>query len=94
MPHIEMTVDMLRDAGVKVDDTEPNTWRVAPGPIAGRDWDIEPDLSNATPFLAAAAVTGGTVTITDWPASTTQPGDGVRAILTEWAARSPSTTPG
>ncbi len=86
MPHIEMTVDMLRGAGVEVDDTEPNTWRVAPGPIAGRDWDIEPDLSNATPFLAAAAVTGGAVTVTGWPARTTQPGDGIRAVLTEMGA--------
>ena len=86
MPHIEMTVDMLRGAGVEVDDTEPNTWRVAPGPIAGRDWDIEPDLSNATPFLAAAAVTGGAVTVTGWPATTTQPGDGIRAVLSEMGA--------
>ena len=86
MPHIEMTVGMLREAGVEVDDTEPNTWRVAPGPIAGRDWDIEPDLSNATPFLAAAAVTGGAVTITGWPSSTTQPGDGIRDVLTEMGA--------
>jgi 3-phosphoshikimate 1-carboxyvinyltransferase len=86
MPHIEMTVDMLRGAGVEVDDTEPNTWRVAPGPIGGRHWDIEPDLSNATPFLAAAVVTGGSVTVTGWPASTTQPGDGIRAVLTEMGA--------
>ncbi|MGH3858729.1 3-phosphoshikimate 1-carboxyvinyltransferase [Actinokineospora sp.] len=81
MPHIEMTIDMLRQAGVTVDDSEPNTWRVEPGPIAARDWVIEPDLSNATPFLAAAAVTGGEVTITGWPARTTQPGDEIRAIL-------------
>lgn len=86
MPHIEMTVAMLREAGVEVDDTEPNTWRVAPGPIAGHDWDIEPDLSNATPFLAAAAVTGGVVTIPGWPSSTTQPGDGIRDVLTEMGA--------
>ena len=33
-----------------------------------RDVDIEPDLSNAAPFLAAALVTGGSVTITGWPA--------------------------
>jgi 3-phosphoshikimate 1-carboxyvinyltransferase len=86
MPHIEMTVAMLREAGVEVDDGEANTWRVLPGPIAGRDWDIEPDLSNATPFLAAAAVTGGSITVTGWPSTTTQPGDGIRAILTEMGA--------
>ncbi|HEY4456066.1 MAG TPA: 3-phosphoshikimate 1-carboxyvinyltransferase [Pseudonocardiaceae bacterium] len=86
MPHIEMTVAMLREAGVEVDDGEANTWRVLPGPIAGRDWDVEPDLSNATPFLAAAAVTGGSITVTGWPSTTTQPGDGIRAILTEMGA--------
>ncbi|MEV4319230.1 3-phosphoshikimate 1-carboxyvinyltransferase [Actinocrispum sp. NPDC049592] len=83
MPHIEMTVQMLRAAGVEVDDSEPNTWRVQPGPIRGRDWVVEPDLSNATPFLAAAAVTGGTVTVTGWPAQTTQPGDDIRGILAQ-----------
>jgi 3-phosphoshikimate 1-carboxyvinyltransferase len=75
LPHIDMTVQMLREAGVTVDDAEPNTWRVSPGPIASRDWVIEPDLSNATPFLAAAAVTGGSVTVPGWPTVTTQPGD-------------------
>jgi 3-phosphoshikimate 1-carboxyvinyltransferase len=83
LPHIEMTVENLRSVGVDVDDTEPNTWRVAPGPVRPKDWVIEPDLSNATPFLAAAAVVGGTVTVPDWPARTTQPGDAIRGILTE-----------
>jgi len=81
LPHIVMTVDMLREAGVDVDDSEPNTWRVAPGVIRARDWVIEPDLSNATPFLAAVAVAGGAVTVPNWPASTTQPGDEIRSIL-------------
>lgn len=80
MPHITMTVEMLRAAGVRVDVSE-NQWRVHPGPIRGGTWDIEPDLSNATPFLAAAAVTGGTVTIPQWPAATTQPGAEIRPIL-------------
>ena len=80
MPHITMTVEMLRAAGVRVDVSE-NQWRVYPGPIQGGTWDIEPDLSNATPFLAAAAVTGGTVTIPQWPSTTTQPGEQIRPIL-------------
>lgn len=80
LPHIEMTVDMLRRAGVRVDVSE-NTWQVHPGPVQGRTWHIEPDLSNATPFLAAAAVTGGTVCIPHWPLDTTQPGDVIRDIL-------------
>ncbi len=86
LPHIEMTVDMLRCAGVDVDDSDANTWRVAPSAIAARDWVVEPDLSNATPFLAAAAVTGGTVTVPSWPAATTQPGDAFRAILAQMGA--------
>ncbi|MEU8267644.1 3-phosphoshikimate 1-carboxyvinyltransferase [Sphaerisporangium sp. NPDC049002] len=81
MPHIEMTVQMLRAAGVRVDDGEPDVWRVEPGPIAARDLTVEPDLSNAAPFLAAALVTGGTVTIPGWPEETTQGGDELRALL-------------
>ncbi len=81
LPHIEMTVTMLREAGVTVDDSESNRWHVAPGPIRARDWHIEPDLSNATPFLAAAAVTAGEVTIPGWPATTTQPGGAAQQIF-------------
>ncbi|MFE6162093.1 3-phosphoshikimate 1-carboxyvinyltransferase [Streptomyces sp. NPDC056486] len=87
MPHIRMTVDMLRSAGVQVDTPEsggePNVWRVTPGALLGRDLTVEPDLSNAQPFLAAALVTGGRVTVPDWPAHTTQPGDKLRKIFTE-----------
>ena len=79
-PHVEMTVEMLRQAGVQV-DVEMNKWTVHPGPISGRTWTVEPDLSNATPFMAAAAVSGGTVRIPHWPQSTTQPGDQFRIIL-------------
>ncbi|MCO1654688.1 3-phosphoshikimate 1-carboxyvinyltransferase [Pseudonocardia sp. S2-4] len=81
LPHIDMTVAMLREAGVDVDDTEPNTWRVAPGPIRARDWVVEPDLSNAAVFLAAAAVTGGEVTVLGWPAGSSQPGAHVLSVL-------------
>jgi 3-phosphoshikimate 1-carboxyvinyltransferase len=80
-PHIAMTVSMLRDAGVDVDDTQANLWRVAPGPIAARHWVIEPDLSNAVPFLAAAVVSGGIVRVTGWPEGSIQPADDVFAIL-------------
>jgi 3-phosphoshikimate 1-carboxyvinyltransferase len=83
LPHIEMTVAMLRAAGVEVDDSERDTWHVRPGPVAARDWIVEPDLSNATPFLAAAAVTGGSVSVPNWPSETTQPGDAIRDVLTE-----------
>ena len=66
-PHIAMTVAMLRQAGVEVDDASTNRWTVRPGVVAGRHWDIEPDLSNAVPFIAAAVVSAGTVRITGWP---------------------------
>jgi 3-phosphoshikimate 1-carboxyvinyltransferase len=81
LPHIDMTVAMLREHGVEVDDTAANRWSVAPGVIKPVDHLIEPDLSNAAPFLALAAVTGGRVTVRDWPAATTQAGDGLRDIL-------------
>ena len=81
LPHIEMTIALLREHGVAVDDADGSRWAVAPGPIAARTRVIEPDLSNAAPFLALAAVSGGTVTVRDWPRSTTQPGDVLREIL-------------
>ena len=80
-PHIEMTVTMLRQAGVAVDDSTPNRCAVAPGPIAARSWAVEPDLSNAVPFLSAAVVTGGVVRITDWPKVSVQPDDTIIGIL-------------
>ncbi|MER6536910.1 3-phosphoshikimate 1-carboxyvinyltransferase [Streptomyces sp. 900105755] len=87
LPHIRMTVDMLRAVGAQVDTPEsggePNVWRVTPGALLGRDLTVEPDLSNAQPFLAAALVTGGRVMIPDWPSRTTQPGDRLREIFTE-----------
>ena len=86
LPHIEMTVHTLRSVGVVVDDGTPNEWRVEPGPVARWTTVIEPDLSNATPFLAAAAVTGGTVTVPHWPARTDQAGDAIRGILTSMGA--------
>ncbi|OMC54858.1 3-phosphoshikimate 1-carboxyvinyltransferase [Mycobacterium sp. IS-836] len=74
-PHIAMTVQMLRQAGVDVDDSVTNRWRVRAGAVAARHWDVEPDLTNAVAFLAAAVVSGGTVRITGWPAHSVQPAD-------------------
>jgi 3-phosphoshikimate 1-carboxyvinyltransferase len=87
LPHIDMTVEVLRDAGVRVDDSRPLLWEVAPGPIAGRDVRVEPDLSNAGAFLAAALVAGGTVRVPGWPARTTQPGALLPGILERMGAR-------
>ena len=86
-PHIDMTLDMLRRRGVDVRQPSPGTWRVLPRSIEARDEVVEPDLSNAAPFLAAALVTGGEVTIRGWPAVTKQPGDALRSLLSQMGAR-------
>ncbi|GAB3157281.1 3-phosphoshikimate 1-carboxyvinyltransferase [Micromonospora sonneratiae] len=80
-PHLRMTVQMLRAAGAGVDDTTPDVWVVEPGRLSGRGWEIEPDLSGAVPFFAAALITGGEVTLLGWPRSSAQPVDRLRALL-------------
>ena len=88
MPHIDMTVDMLRFFGATVEvDAANNIWKVLPGKLSGQDFVIEPDLSNAAPFLSIAMICGGDVTIADWPKATTQPGDQLRDILTQMGAK-------
>jgi 3-phosphoshikimate 1-carboxyvinyltransferase len=87
LPHIEMTMRMLRDAGATVEagpasDGRPDSWRVEPGPLNLGDFTVEPDLSNAGPFLAAALVTGGSVTIRDWPVASLQPADAILDVIT------------
>ena len=98
IPHIQMTVEALRQMGVEVQEHYPNQgneteggeyrWTVHPGSFPGFEMTIEPDLSNAGPFLAAAVVTGESVTIPHWPApaadssaGTTQVGDMWRELL-------------
>jgi 3-phosphoshikimate 1-carboxyvinyltransferase len=106
-PHIEMTVRMLRSAGVDVRaagvdvraagdsdvpaGTSPGrlvtaSWRVLPGPISTERIDIEPDLSNAVPFLAAALATGGEVTVAGWPADSLQPAARIIGLLQSMGA--------
>jgi len=84
-PYLEMNVAMLRERGVRV-DAEPGRWVVHPGPVRAHDTRIEPDLSNAAPFAAAALVTGGKVTIPAWPQTTTQPGAQLPRWLTAMGA--------
>ncbi|CAB4555494.1 MAG: 3-phosphoshikimate 1-carboxyvinyltransferase [Actinobacteria bacterium] len=87
MPHIDMTVQMLRDFGAEVVvDKAANSWSVSAGALQGQDLVIEPDLSNAAPFLSIAMVCGGSITIADWPEVTTQPGDQLREILSAMGA--------
>jgi 3-phosphoshikimate 1-carboxyvinyltransferase len=86
-PHIEMTVQMLAERGAEVETDGCTWWTVAPGPVAGGNYDVEPDLSNAAVFLAAAAVTGGQVTVPGWPAHTAQAGDAIRLLLSQMGCR-------
>ena len=86
LPHIEMTIDMLKQVGVEVITLDKNSWKVLPSKIKSKNWVIEPDLSNAGPFLAAAMVTKGEVTIPDWPQHTTQAGNAWIEILTKMGA--------
>jgi len=86
LPHIEMTIDMLKQVGVEVINLDKNSWKVLPSKIQSKNWLIEPDLSNAGPFLAAAMVTKGEVTIPDWPQQTTQAGNAWIEILKKMGA--------
>jgi 3-phosphoshikimate 1-carboxyvinyltransferase len=85
-PHVRMSVEMVRAAGGAVDDSTPDVWAVEPGRLTGRAWTVEPDLSSAAPFLAAAMVTGGAVSVPGWPGRTTQPGDRLRHLLAAMGA--------
>ncbi len=94
-PHIAMTVGMLRDAGAEVEEQgtatgpgapRPDAWRVYPAVLRPGRVEVEPDLVNSVPFLAAALVTGGTVTIAGWPAHTLQPAGHIVDLLTRMGA--------
>ena len=85
-PHIEMTIQMLEKFGATVQRTA-SSWSVKPCQLIGQDLVIEPDLSNAAPFMAAAMICGGCVQVRHWPLSTTQPGDQLRSIFTKMGAK-------
>lgn len=87
MPHIDMTIEALGHRGVHVERPSLGEWIVPAGALRGKDVAIEPDLSNAAPFLAAAMITGGSVTVTGWPARSTQPGAMLTEILQAMGAR-------
>jgi len=86
-PHIDMTIQMLRQFGGEVEVIGNSTWIVKPAKLIGQNLVIEPDLSNAAPFMAAAMISGGSVIIKDWPKQTTQPGDQLRAIFSKMGAQ-------
>jgi 3-phosphoshikimate 1-carboxyvinyltransferase len=93
-PHIAMTVRMLRAAGAEVTEmspagaaARPEAWRVQPGPLDLGSVTVEPDLSNAGPFLAAALVTGGTIIVPGWPRDSLQAAGQILDVLTRMGAR-------
>lgn len=79
-PHIDMTLELLRTFGANP-QRDGAVFHVPPSPLSCAEYTVEPDLSTAAPFLAAAMLTGGTVRIPDWPARSTQPGDQLRGLL-------------
>ena len=81
LPHIDMTIEALSLRGIHVERPAHGEWLVQAGVPRAKDVTIEPDLSNAAPFLAAAVITGGEVTVTDWPRHSTQPGALLADIL-------------
>jgi 3-phosphoshikimate 1-carboxyvinyltransferase len=85
-PHLRMTTHMLRAAGARVDESVADVWTVEPGPLHGHAWTIEPDLSGAAPFFAAAAVTGGAVTLAGLPADSWQPVERLSDLFTAFGA--------
>lgn len=87
LPHIQMTVDILREHGVRIEQPGPARWIVSPGPIRAGDIAIEPDLSTAAPFLCAALLTDGTVRVPHWPVRTNQPGALLLPLLEQLGAR-------
>jgi 3-phosphoshikimate 1-carboxyvinyltransferase len=90
LPHIEMTIAALADFGVQVETIKINnkvSWRIEPTTFNGIEKIIEPDLSNAAPFMAAAIATEGEVIIKHWPSKTTQAGDSLREIFSEMGAK-------
>lgn len=91
IPHINMTVAMLRAAGAHIEedlsDLTNAHWHVTPAALDVGTLTIEPDLSNAAAFLAASMVTAGSVSIPDWPAHTTQAGDEIRSIFDAMGGR-------
>lgn len=86
LPYVALTVANLRERGVVVHEPSDDTWRVDPGPIAPADEVVPPDLMNAAAFLAAAIVTGGSVTVAGWPSGADLPGTDVPDVLAAFGA--------
>lgn len=86
-PHIEMTIQLLERFGATVTRPSDTSWQIESSELHGVEMIIEPDLSNAAPFMAMPMIAGGEITIRDWPGATTQPGDRLREIFTAMGAK-------
>src|SRR6202041_1774139 len=62
-PDIDMTVRMMAAFGVEGGPPEKGRWWIAPARYRAADFAVEPDASAASYFFAAAAITGGEVTV-------------------------------
>jgi len=88
-PHIDMTIAMLAEHGVRVRSVEETeisghsrrTWHVDPCDLRAVDRIVEPDASNALPFIAAALATGGRIRIRHWPRVSIQPTEQILEVV-------------
>jgi 3-phosphoshikimate 1-carboxyvinyltransferase len=71
-PYVGITVALMRAFGVEVDEAANGRFTVAPALYSSREYEVEPDASGASYFMAAAAVTGGRVRIPALGASSPQ----------------------
>lgn len=97
-PHVAMTLGVLERAGIHLSGPSraevlsgkcpvSPSWQIEPQQFNVENLVIEPDLTNAGPFLAAALICGGTVAIKDWPQETEQAGDYWRKLLPQMGAQ-------
>ena len=63
LPYLDMTRRVMEAFGADCSPEGDRGWRIAPSGYQGRDYAIEPDASAASYFLAAAAITGGSVRV-------------------------------
>ena len=72
-PYVEMTLAVMADFGIRVEAAPTlNYFRIPQGQYQGRNYLIEGDASSASYFWAAAAISGGTVTVANVPVPSLQ----------------------
>lgn len=87
-PFIDMSVRIMREFGVDVSRPQPGVFEIAAGSgYRGRTYDVEPDASNSSYFMAAAALTGGTVCVRGLSADSAQGDIACAAILKRMGCR-------